>query len=53
MNEAVLARIKSMVAEWMGVKEEKLRPDTRLAEDVGMDGDVHRAWSDAAKAGGQ
>ena len=36
-----------MVAERMGVKEERLGPDTRLAEDVGMDGDDAGEFLDA------
>ena len=39
MNAKVYARVKTLVAEQVGVSEEKLHPDTHLADDLWIDSD--------------
>ena len=39
MNAELYARVKALVAEQTGVSEEKLNPDTHLADDLGIAGD--------------
>ncbi|MBI1926411.1 DUF1493 family protein [Candidatus Poribacteria bacterium] len=39
MNDTILARVKAFVAEHHRIAEKKFNPDTRLLEDLGIDGD--------------
>ncbi len=39
MNDEIFARVKAFVAEHHRIAEKKFNPDTRLVEDLGIDGD--------------